>query len=732
MVGPLRVQVVRLKAVTSPQGAMARSLSLSGAGRPYLVPTTAGAAANYAGVSTAADGLTFTLTNAEGTSAPQTATIDRRANTFNCGENQAAAIIALGSAVTDGKTIGLLPNTAYAGPGAGSYLTISAANTFATGLTFSHLDPIRPGNLGRVEGRHNGRINFACKLYDEFDPTSDTSSSSLVQHNQNNPTYDFTGCHGESSNVPNQRFTDESTGIFTAVDGGAGDHTLDLSNAIPAVDLNNLSASATILLQTHQFSTQADAWLIKSVDVANDRITVGPFAKDGTTATPVLPNDGAVDFAIGDIQTLAFFTQAGGTAPTVIAHLGTYRHLASGFAMSRVSGYDIQWNDVDYLVGDWTIVFPRGDETVAKRSNNFLRRFYGRSTDPQNPHVDIDQDSLNALTQQNTVIEEEIGNILAPGGGRSMKLQGSFRNGFVTHRRWVKSCHNLFVTQGGNGYTWDGPAAGSRAFSNGVFREQYDTANGQWGAEFEPTIPEMNADSDLNTVFWDANIVSQMDITNIRARGNHLLGGTQAGHSGAIYAALMDGDTADFDTSTLADKAAVIAAFRSSAGGALYPANRPIIGPISPYYDFDTGVLSSPFDATGMSPAGFTDLADQVASTVVTSNELTLSGLPDEGAVIFATGDGSPEMRLRSAADVTLIDWESAEDNLILGKNGEKITLRATTNATAAATQTITPHFGAVTADWTIQTETNEIAANDIGAVPSTGGNYDIGAVQVR
>jgi hypothetical protein len=548
-----------------------------------ITPSATGVAAGLSASYT----LGCTFSNSHG-SDTATITINTEANTYSVGLGELAAVINLGSATIDGKTIKGRPDADLCGAAPGDLVTFPSASTYTTGITITSHDTADQCFMRRLQLRNNGIINFSyVTIRDSFVFATDNNDNSnlIVYVAPGAPQVTFDNCTFYADDAETEQHVHSSGAGAVAGTPSGGQTVVDLSAATPSVpDLSDVKvhASSTTNAWLRMNASQSQRYIIRSVDNTAKTITVA-----GSVTT------GAGNWEIGNVTNLKIISMSGSTPTSkLVATDCTFRDytraITGGYGHFHVEGCTF-----DRAISDHISVGPSGTETHFEILNNRFLKTFGKALDPQNPHCDAVQLNCIGMTQANTVPYEIIGNIIFTKGGRSHQVGGIFieNPAVANYEILAKIEHNLIMTTARNGITLELGASGSTIRGNTVV---YDNSANESG-DLTPYIQTVTGDEPVDNAgcLIEYNAVCNIEELNAADTNNYEFGTTTGANDNTDYAAVFAGTS--FGSDDLADLAAFMTAFTPDAGGALGTPS-PKIGALNGYYDYDTGVSTAPWD----------------------------------------------------------------------------------------------------------------------------------------
>lgn len=188
-------------------------ISSSGA----ITPTAAGDTADLSG---GPYSLGCTFTNADG-SDTATITVSIEADTYSVTTGELPAVIALGSATIDGKTVKGRPNAVISSNAAPTFYTFGVALNFSTGLTVTSYDTANPCIMRRTEWKHIGLITYDNVVFFDVWNAADTFGATFLLGYSNNPS-------GRSALSFNECTIFHDTNMATQDYAGGNEETLGL------------------------------------------------------------------------------------------------------------------------------------------------------------------------------------------------------------------------------------------------------------------------------------------------------------------------------------------------------------------------------------------------------------------------------------------------------------------------------------------------------------------------
>lgn len=592
------------------------------------------------------------------------------ANAYSAATGELAAIVALGFATIDGKTVLGRRGLDIQSATPGNTQTYAATQTYTTGLTITSENYTYPSFLRRQVWRNNGTINYEQIVIRDTIVSGDNASSTMCVRFQNAPVINLDTIEAYSDTVAGQQFNIDGTGaVVTGSD-------VDLSASAP--DLSGIKIGLSVL----SMNSHTPSYVITAFDNTTKIVTV--------TGSPT---QGAGVWYICNFASLNLFGVTGSAVTVTNSYLHDGRTLIGG----TPTAFTATGNIFDSSYGDMVSFSLLGTETAWTVARNSYGKAYGLSSDAGNPHVDANQLNLQGMTNDNSVAYTYEGNSFFPAGGRTHNIQPIFITNAPSPRLVLANIQfNYGLTGSANGIDLERGHPDSVIQFNEIL---YDQNVSPGDTTFAPAIRLETVDTGVEVQY---NIIPYIvDVGGAVLNRNYEFGSTGGDNTNATYSALLTGT--DFDSDSMANAAAMAAALLPNGNTTMWPVGGVKIGALAPgYYNFTTGAIDTPLTQTGFDPV-FTDQTDVPVSTLTTSNEVTISGVSASiGVLVRVSGDGSPTFRVRDGSNNVLKAYSNAEWVCF---NGDKITLQATSDADPAETGNVLVTCGTQSDTWSITTE---------------------------
>ena len=601
-------------------------------------------------------------------------------------------------------------------------------------VTIRSHDASRPAELKRTQVRFLGSIVFEdLKFHADFDYVTDDLNQGIISSSNNRTDITMRGLEISSTNTDegNQMygFTNPASpgageGIYRGDDAGGGSTVTIFFDKLDVADQPDLSEIATtgpfparIVLQDDEFTSTANQWGIVGANDTLKSLTLEALSEGGGNPVPDLRSVDQEQFCLGDIHALNGFVVIGGTTRGDLVVDNCHVHdCFGGIIAGSILSRSIHNSIFERNAFDNTKVGIAGDETKDEVFNNVYGASMGLLTDAQNPHLDMDQ-TLGGIphTIDNSTAYKFKGNIIFQKAGRSNVGQVAFNEGLGTGRVLLKEIeHNIIMTTAANCIVLEQAEDLSRIFNNTALFDH--TVFPGDNMVVVPQIITTGGDAavvESENVFIMNNAVGAIDSEGATEGNNKEYGATVGTNTEAIYA--VDHIGTAFETTSMADVAAMKAALVPRGTGALFPTGRPGIGAQhTGYWDYEATTMAAgeigPMYAIAWDPAELVDLTGIPANTVGTSAAVSLSGLGPEGAMIWAVGDGGPELRLTNSGDGEIAPW-TAGSTPILAFNGNKLYVRTTAPAVPETDSDVTVWSGRNSSVWSVTAAAGGFAA---------------------
>lgn len=604
-------------------------------------------------------------------------TITAEANTYSATTGELAAILNLGSATIDGKTVKGRPGADIGATTAGSSTDFVSSLAFTTGLTITSHDAANPAFMRRIFWRHDGSVTLQdITVRDDF-VLSDLFGNAGVMR--------FT----------NPGASARSQVTMTRVESHGGNvDTIDTSTVVSGTAAASSSGTTTITFSDSPdlSAVATDRSMMIRVGTNNRVITgVDNTAKTVTVSSAVTAS--SLDYVICYTpQILRIIGQDGGiaNAPDLTmadCNLHDYDRSITG----TYRALDVQDTVMDRAYADHVSMSTTGTETKLDFLNNRIGRAYGTASDPLNPHVDGIQLNLGPMTQQNATAYRFIGNVFFGGpNGRARDAQGIFlENGPSGTNVLVDIQHNVLMTAARNAISVEQPASGSIIAGNTLL---YDNA----GIDASPLVPYLMTVTGTyptqdSGVIVKYNAVPNISFSSASLIGNHQFGTAFLDNEGVDYAALFAGASTAFNSTNLADFAALLTA-ATPDNATLTPTGSTPIGALHGYYNYDTGVDTAPWNEAGWAASGlWGDVTGATTDATVNSSLRQVTGVGANGVSIHVTGGTSPTLTLYDTDGTTVIVSGVTE---VLATANQYVRITDTASGTGSTTATVTINAG--------------------------------------
>lgn len=538
-------------------GGTATGASLTAGG--LLYPTTNGSLS-------AQDGKTVIIASDQGAA---TITLSVEANVYSCGQGQLSAILALGLATIDGKTIKGRPSADIQSTTPGNSISFSTSLNFTTGLTITSHDITRPCFLRRQSLACSGPLTYkSVTLRDDFIVGTDATFTGLIT-NANNTTARLTltlDCVEMycTTSPANYDPTIRVSGTAAAHTGGVSSTTLQFTNN---PDLSGISGG-------HNYQIEVGSTVKRIVSVDNVAKTV---VLDGAMN---ISAGSPVNYRIADAwKFLTLMISGGGLTflPDIVIR-DSYLHDATGGMNMTGRSLDMQRNLISNIMSDTANANILGTETAFLVKDNAFTAMAARSQWVGNPHSDIFQLNDVGITQVNASPYTFIGNRVWPATGKGTH-QGFFANLTTAFGMVVDFRHNMIMGREASGSTFDNFGNGSIVKWNTFVHDKFNLADGN--AEYAPALAvtgetgtvavENNAGHSISFTGSPLSSAAAANNYNFTADTNLAIGTALAG--------------TDFSSRAYGTLAAWTAAMMPKSGGPLDTAS-PKIG-AGAYYAYD-------------------------------------------------------------------------------------------------------------------------------------------------
>lgn len=648
----------------------------------YAVPDTGGTVTS--GTVTWDDGTTWTVT--------------AEADSYSVSDGELAAVIALGSATIDGKTIKGRPGADIGGTSTGDTVTISNANTYSTGLTITSEDAGDPAYCRRLSIACIGTLNITdLKIRDTYRVGIDGSPLAsgvglitLATTLTDTTTINFDGCEFYDT-------TDADTyDISTVLSGSSA-----TAAASTTIQLDASTDLSGIVAYEHGIRTNNASRIITAVNDGADQVTVD-IALTASADTWTIFN--APNWLRGVMNTSGY--------PNIAITDCDFHDFDRAFT-GTYSDLTVTGTQFDKVLSDNTTITMANTSTAT---HSWTRNNFGRDTGagaPYDPHIDGIQYNLSNFT-----------------------TSGQNTNPIIVHgNTWLKNCygnavffenaaggtvvvdiqHNVLLKTGLHAISVENIAAGSIIKGNTVLADGKYTSG---------TVPQIYLSGTVESGIETAHNVAA-SITGGGEYENHEFGTTFAANDPATYyVPLFTGATADYNSDNLSSWDAVRTALTPDGNATLWPSYKPRIGAMGGYYDYTTGTDTAPWNQTAW--AGnqtWGNLTDQTTSTAVASNKVQVSGVGANGVDVRISGGVSATMTLYDTDSTTVL---VSGVTLLLATNGQYVEIHDTTSSGGGTQTDITVKAGNTTdGTWshtTVAVESPVDEGASTGTFSSSGG----------
>ena len=307
-------------------------------------------------------------------------TVLAEANTYDVATGELAAVIALGSASLDGKTIKIAPGADACGSAIGSTVTLATTVVIPTGLTITSRSLTNKGFLRRLYIRPVGRLRLEDLIIRDFWKNGDYPHYPIIDRDTN------------SSGSPNTDRLEMHRVEF-------------YSDTLTPADLAPASATSV---------TTGIYYRINTVILANWTSVGGPVAAvvgDSflSTATTSIVLLGAVHPYPRTLRLLAAAVP-GANQTRELEILDSYLHNCEYGITGQNKSLRIERTRFNSPYADAIQVQVKGTETLFRLKDNWFQGAVGNTASPFGFHNDLFQINLIEMTQNNTTPYELIGN----------------------------------------------------------------------------------------------------------------------------------------------------------------------------------------------------------------------------------------------------------------------------------------------------------------------------------
>lgn len=347
------------------------------------------------------------------------------------------------------------------------------------------------------------------------------------------------------------------------------------------------------------------------------------------------------DFEGGNAEVIRFMATEGGITnwPDLVVEDSNIHDFARAIT-GKFHDLTITNNDFTDATSDFISLSPYdaiGDWLIDQ---NRVMRAWGKSSDPQNPHIDCFQFNMAAVTTKNTNPIRVIGNLMMAKGGRTRAIQCVFIENQTTGSANFIIENNIIVTRSAHGITIERADADTEINNNTLIS---DTDNADTG--YLPKINIIDAQGACLVAFNACPDVTLTNSASAVVRDNYEYGTDETDNEDADYALLYDGS--DFGTDNISDFDDLITKLTPTTDGDLDADIGTKTGAVW-YYDYDTGaatnppILSSPVDAEDGSDAG-TGSVDTDGDDGTLYFFVSTSATPPATSAIFKAGTGAAD-----------------------------------------------------------------------------------------
>jgi hypothetical protein len=614
-------------------------------------------------------------------------TITAEADTYDVGTGQLAAVIALGSAALDGKTIKVLPGADACGAATGSSVSLGTGISLTNPLTITSRDTSNQGFVRRFVLTHGGQLILRqVKVRDTFVLAADTYGATRIINFGNNAGGRSRLWLDECECYSNDIGTINTTLLASGTNAATASGTLISFSNSPDLSSVPTDRSATILV----------GGSLRTI------VGVDNIAKTVTVSSSITVT--SVSYTIGFTPQILRITGQDGsiTNPPDLMVTNCHFHDVEKALTGLHRSVDIQDTLFDTAYSDHTSFSVNGSETKFDIINNVFGRASGLGGDPLNPHVDDMQLNTGPMTVDNTVPYRFIGNVSWSGpDGRARDKQFIFLENIPSGRRVLAEIeHNITITKSVHGVSVERPAAGTVIRGNTTIRD----ATSVDIVGLVPAIATISGTyptDDLAGTLVEYNVSGFVDRLNATEVGNYEFGSALANNEAADYAAVFAGAAADFNTDNLTTAAQVRAALTPDTT-ALWPVGRVRRGAMSGYYDYTTKVEDAPWDEAGWSASrAWGNVTGATVNTPVASSKIQVTGVSATGTALVVSGGIAPSITIYDTDGTTVI-VSGVPDACAL--NGQWVEVRDTASGTGLTLSTVTIRAGTTTGTWTHET----------------------------
>lgn len=550
------------------------ALTLQNAGARAVTGATDGTYATYWTIT----GGVLKRNGTAGTPAPGSfvagaVTITVEPDVYDVATGELGAVLALGSATIDGKTIKGCPGADIQSSTPGNSLTLANTLLFSAGLTITSRDPANPCFLRRIVPRHDGKITLSqLVIRDDYLTATDNNAIPLCQWA--NPAsgrrseMEWDRLEAYCTNSPaSYDPTVLASGSAAAHTGGVASTTVQLTNspdlsviaAAPSGTYNIAFNTSTIRRIVSADNTAKTVTVSSSVTYSS-----GAAASYGISLTP---------------QYLCIMSNAGGIAnlPIVNVHDCLFRDFNFGIG-GLFQSFIAERNLFGARFSDAITLNVNGQETNVLIKDNVMGACYGIATYVGNPHSDAIQLLASSITQANSPAYQIIGNRVWPKGSTGQQQGGFISLSPAAYPMLSVVKHNLVHDCAVNGTYQSYFGTGTAAKWNTVVKDQ---ASRPGDTSYSPTVRFVSEYSAAECAHNAAHgfTYDSSPLTSASATNNY----TFTGDTGSDIATALVGPTfASDDYDTLAEWTA---ALMPKPGGPLDTAS-PKIG-AGAYYAYD-------------------------------------------------------------------------------------------------------------------------------------------------
>lgn len=539
-------------------------------------------------------------------------TITTEANTYDVGTGQLAAVLALGSAALDGKTVKITAGADAGGASIGDTTSFGTGLVLPTGLLITSRDLSDIGYLRRLEFKHNGLVWLDDVIIRDFWHLGDSQHTAVIQHATNSG----------ATNVGKVKITNSE--IY--------------SDTITSADLNPSTVTSVVAGQYYQIETVTGAdWTSvggpASATPLQDFFATSSGSLSGLGTARPFPHTLRLQFdaALGPNQTREL------EMTDCYIHHGEHG-LSGAFTSTRVERCKFS-----YLYGDKSQMGVRGTETLFIFKDCWFESDIGNAINPFDVHVDNLQVNLVGMTQANTEAYQVIGCRFFTRIGE-LGGQGIFFEDFNASKYPVKVDfrHNMIMTDYANGIVLETGSADSFMRWNTLVTD----------LDLTGYPPQIVIAEEVGGVAVRENAHGGMTLTEPLTLAKMVNNVEFATDDNTGYSAALVGT--DFRHSAFATLAEFTAAMMPKVGGPLDVAYGPKVG-AGWYYEYDA-IPAGPRSKSGLGTGVASEPAVVVPDAFVTGQwsatignaKITISvdALPLDGgayptAIQYSTNGGT-------------------------------------------------------------------------------------------